>query len=330
MPVPVIGAALSALMSGGGGAMAAQAASQAAGAMAVGKVTSAFSAMTHPLSTVTGLVHKFHSGISTLEAPFKALEGLFSHAGQYVSKLSPIKMEFFTRAVDDFQAAIGKNLVPVIEAGIRIFRKLGDMVASNSPAFTKLAESVGKFIESTASAFMSLAQTLIDNTFLISMLTDVFETLAKVLKPLIYMTMGAMGGTLLGGPVGAAAGTAGGLYLGMQDGKKPKDSAQGMAFHSAQTENVSSMLTRVQTDAFAYGNGGGKKAVEEESRDYLKEIANYLTTDFASDVAEAIANAPRDAVRNAASDVATSVASGDALDRLGRIAMSPWNYITGS
>lgn len=276
MAIPLIGMAARSLAGGGGRAMAGQAIGQAAGQGLGQAVDSAL----HPLGAMTAAINKIAAAAFAAEAPFKALEAAFRHVGSYVGKFSPIRMEFFERAVADFEASIGKILVPILNVGTQAFRKLGDMVVTMMPAWSshmgKIADAIGELITQLVDLFLAYQKTVTNGEYFITMLVNVirmFAELARIFQAMIENNPVSMFKRILRGESAL-----------MEPGSRTTGSARGMAYQQTTTESVTSMMGRLQQDAFGYSGGPAEKTAENTGG-----LLEYFTKGkFAQDVAEGI------------------------------------------
>lgn len=295
MAIPLIGAAARVLASGGGRAVAGQAIGQAAG-VAAGGMLSQLEALANPLTAVTVSFGMLTRVMQQAEAPFKAAENFFAHIGSYVAKFSPVRMEFFQRAVADFEAAIGRTLIPVLEAGTRVFRKFGDAIVQNSPKLEAISKMVANFVEKLGDLFIKLIKDLSEMPGLLTIIDASLQTFLATMK------VGAAGiKASLSNPtsgIGLAA------FIARQfGGETPQNngSARNLAFQQTATESVTGMIGRLQQQAFGQSNDPAVQTADNTGK-----LLSYFTDGvFAADVA----NALRDALQGAAAQGATGLAS---------------------
>ncbi len=250
MPAPLLGLLGRAALAGGEG-VTAQALGQAAGQKAAGALT----ALVNPLASVTQGVNKLHQSLSLLEAPFKAIEGIFQHIGQYVSKFNPASVTFFERAVADFEASIGQILVPILNAGTQVFRKFGDTVAYFGPILEKMAQKYADGIVKGFTALIDFYVVLVDFlevTQALNAALTILNAVATVFLTIIKALTFAMSGGK-GAP-------------------KTEGLSQGKAYQPAQTTTVQAMITRLQESAYGLGVQMQQLDVQQRQLEELRAI----------------------------------------------------------
>lgn len=261
--------------------IAALAAGTAANQVAAQAGQKAMGALLNPLGLVTAGLNKFHASLTQLEAPMKALEGMFQHAAGYVAKLSPGRVEMMTRAIEDFHAAIGMVLTPVVETGTKVFRKLGDVIATLEPIWTpmweKLSSALGNLFDSFAELYTEMVKLGNES----GVLQSTLNIIVSIVRAITDMAKGLR--SLLGGDANKSSITG---------------NARGLAFQSAQTESVLSLISRAQQEAFSFGTGKRENSPEEKSANYLERIWNYFENQFVSQLVSALKQAPVDAAQS--------------------------------
>jgi len=227
----------------------------------------------NPLAGTAGVIHTFHQKLTALEAPFKALEGVFQHAGQYVGKFSPWKVEQMTRALDDFQASIGLYLIPVVDYGTKVFRLFADVIAGVYPVLAPFIKGFKELADEGLTATKDVVFTLADA---FGQLIEPFQVLIPLVK------QGAAGMAFFARGVKVLAGMFG------IDGSKMQDSGLGMSYQQAGTTSAESMIGKIKEEAFGYGAGPAE--VTAESTKGLFD--SFTGGGFVASRAEAIARIP--------------------------------------
>lgn len=234
----------------------------------------------NPLASTAGIINQFHMSLRTLEAPFKALEGLFAHAAEYVGKLSPIRVEYFNRAVADFQASIGQYLIPVLELGTKTFRVFGDVVAG---LYSNAKPLIDAFRDAGGGIFDKFKEFLFTAADGFGQFVDSF----KDFIPLIQNAGGWLKATL---DLATKAMRFSGL-----DGSRFSGASTGMSYVATQTGSVESMINKIQQDAYGYGGSPAERTAEatEGMWEIMKDPTRAAATRIASDRGGTMVDAAR-------------------------------------
>jgi len=179
-----------------------------------------------------------------------ALDQLKQLSSQYTSLFSPQTVRLLDMAFRDFNAVIGEMLMPVVKAGTEVVRFLGDALANVTPALKGLLSTV---IESFRPGWQLMGEVIKEAAPLLTMiLTELRVPLMIFLKEMggftkEFLTVLA---TMLRGLKAFLA------SIGIATPDFQENAGRGKAFVSATQTNASSVLTRLQTNAF--GVSGGK------------------------------------------------------------------------
>jgi phage-related protein len=296
-------------------------------------------------SKLSAPFHKLSEAMSTLEAPAKAAEAFFQQVAEYVGKFNPATVQLFQLAVDDFKASVGEILVPILQFGTKLFRQMGDAVASVATPVRKL---ISFFTEGFSKVFGDLFQHFSTVLDIFNAVVDLFRALLVAVKPFrdmiwsifnVFMSLFDpikelialffdIGRVML--EIAREENPFNSIFSGIKEffdsissylkeltekvrairrifgGSIADKSSVGKSATQTQTQSVTDYLSKTQQNAFSIGSSAKP---EEKSANYLADLKEYfIDGKFLSEIIQAVKNIPKQA-QEAVIDRAKSIAS---------------------
>lgn len=221
------------------------------------KIAAPLQAMTTGFKTLFTSISLFPELLKTLSSVSKQL------ASEYVSMFSPLTVELFQLAIDDLNASIGENLVPVINLAREGFRYFADKVAGLTPTVLPAMETLVVVAKDLAGAFDPLIVAMSDTAKIVAKLVTEFgPAIGAIAKAGIEMTPLYRILTFVTDKIRELAASMG-IDLSSDDGK-----SENKAFRRASTTNVAAIIRQVQENAF----GQGSSSPIQKTADYAQRI----------------------------------------------------------
>lgn len=181
-------------------------------------------------------------------------------AQQYVQVFSPNTVKLFQRAVDDLDASIGENLIPVIRLAQQGFRYFADKIAG-------MTSTVQPAIQSIMNEFKEFAKTFDPLIVQISTLGKIAFKVAGELAPLVsalgkmYVQMTPLYKVMvMFGDYVAQLAARLGIDMSDDTGKSTDK-----AYKQASTTSISSIIAKTQENAYGLGKEGAAEATAKNT-----------------------------------------------------------------